>query len=340
MQDVTLKQIAEILNISITTASKALKDYKDVSPKTRAAVRNLAEKLNFKPNITALNLRNKESKTVGLLIPEIVHHFFSNVINGVIVEAENHGYLVIVLISNDSYELERRQVELLLDKRVDGILISLAGSTIITDHIKQILKKGVHLVMLDKVSNEINCSKIIINDRKAAFEATEKLILSGCKKIAHFKGPDGPKTSLDRFLGYRDALEKHNLYFHPDLVYTSRHVSLEDGRQFMEQALREHPDLDGIFTITDLVAAGALQYCQENNIAVPEKISIMGFSNWFVSGLMTPSLSTVDQPGFEMGKVAFLQLLKEIELQKNDTPIVPETIVIPTSVVVRQSIKN
>lgn len=340
MQNVTLKQIAEILNISITTASKALKDYKDVSPKTRIAVRNLAEKLNFKPNATALNLRNKESKTIGLLIPEIVHHFFSNVINGVIVEAENHGYLVIVLISNDSYELEKRQVELLLDKRVDGILVSLAGSTILTDHIKQIQKKEVHLVMFDKISNDINCSKIIINDRKAAFEATEKLILSGCKKIAHFKGPDGPKTSLDRFLGYKDALEKHHLPYRPDLVYTSKHVSLEDGWGYMEQALEEHPDLDGIFTITDLVAAGALQYCQENHIAVPDKISIMGFSNWFVSGLMTPSLSTVDQPGFEMGKVAFLQLLKEIEQKKNEQPIVPETIVIPTSVVVRQSTKN
>ncbi|PJB12992.1 MAG: LacI family transcriptional regulator [Flavobacteriales bacterium CG_4_9_14_3_um_filter_40_17] len=340
MHDVTLKQIAEILNISITTASKALKDYKDVSPKTRIAVRNLAEKLNFKPNTTALNLRNKESKTIGLLIPEIVHHFFSNVINGVIVEAENHGYLVIVLISNDSYELEKRQVELLLDKRVDGILVSLAGSTIETSHIKQILKKEVHLVMFDKISNDINCSKIIIDDQKAAFQATEKLILSGCKKIAHFKGPDGPKTSLDRFLGYKDALEKHHLSYHSDLVYTSKHVSLEDGWAYMEQALEEHPDLDGIFTITDLVAAGALRYCQENLIAVPDKISIMGFSNWFVSGLMTPSLSTVDQPGFEMGKVAFLQLLKEIELKKNQQTIEPETIIIPTSIVIRQSTKN
>lgn len=339
MQDVTLKQIAEILHISVTTVSKALKDYKDVSPKTKAAVLNLAEKLNYKPNPVALNLRNRETKIIGLIVPEVVHHFFSNITHGVVEEAEKQGYLVITLISNDSYELEKQQVELLLDKRVDGILVSMAGSTINTQHIKSILKKGVPLVMFDKVSNDINCSKVIIDDVKAAFEATSHLIATGCKKIVHFKGPDGPKTSSDRLEGYKNALEARQIKFKDDWVYTSHHVTIEDGFNLMEKALKDHPNLDGVFCITDLVAAGAQQFCAQYKIPVPEQISIMGFSNWLISSLMNPSLSTVDQPGYEMGLRAAKLLIQEIDQKRKEQKVFPHKIVLPTSLKIRQTTK-
>ena len=196
---VTLNDIAEKLNISITTVSKALKDYPDVSKKTKRLVKETASLLNYKPNSFAVNLRTKESKTIGLIIPEIVHHFFSSVINGIINQAEKKGYLVIILQSNESYELEKKQIDLLLAKRVDGILISLANESTDYSHLNEILNQNVPLVMFDKIAKLVNCSKVIINDRQAAAIATQHLIDIGCKHIAHFRGPLLPQNSIDRF---------------------------------------------------------------------------------------------------------------------------------------------
>ena len=188
MREVTLKQIAENLGISITTVSKALKNYSDVSKSTKERVKEEAKRLNYKPNVFAVNLRTKESKTVGLIIPEVVHHFFSSVVNGIIEQAEKKGYLVIILQSNESYKLEKKQIDLLIRKRVDGVMMSLANKSIDIAHLKELQSHDIPLVMFDKISKMVNCSKIIINDRKAAYEATKHLIDSGCKKIAHFRG--------------------------------------------------------------------------------------------------------------------------------------------------------
>ena len=215
---VTLKQIAEQLGISITTVSKALKDYPDVSKKTRKLVRETAFMLNYKPNSFAVNLRTRESKTIGLIIPEIVHHFFSSIIKGIISQAEKKGYLVITLQSNESYELEKKQIDLLLSKRVDGILISLANGTGDYKHLTEIIENDTPLVMFDKIAKIIRCSKVIIDDRKAAYKATEHLIKIGCKKIAHFRGPLLPQNSIDRFLGYKQALIDYGLPYDPTLV--------------------------------------------------------------------------------------------------------------------------
>jgi LacI family transcriptional regulator len=202
MQQVTLKEIADNLGISVTTVSKALKGYKDVSNKTRKKVKNEARRLNYKPNVFAVNLRTSQSRTVGLIIPEIVHHFFSNVINGIIRQAEKKGYLVIVLQSSESETMEKRQVDLLLNKRVDGIMISLASKTKQIDHLKRIQQMDIPLVMFDRISKLIDCSKVVIDDRQAAYEATSHLIERGCRKIAHFRGSMLPQNSIDRFLGY------------------------------------------------------------------------------------------------------------------------------------------
>jgi LacI family transcriptional regulator len=203
MKQATLKEIAEKLGISITTVSKALKDYSDVSLKTKTAVISLAKELNYSPNTFAVNLRTQESKTIGLIIPEIVHHFFSNIIKGIITEAEHNGYLVIILQSNESLELEKKQVALLINKRVDGILISLSNDTNDDDHLKAILERNIPLVQFDKISKLINSSKVIINDQKAAMNATQHLIDAGFTKIAYIRGPINPQNSIDRFIGYK-----------------------------------------------------------------------------------------------------------------------------------------
>ncbi len=337
MKETTLKEIAETLGISITTVSKALKNYSDVSEKTRKAVIALAEELSYTPNSFAVNLRTKESKTIGLIIPEVVHHFFSNVINGIIAEAEKKGYLVIILQSNESLELEKKQVALLINKRVDGIIMSLSNESNNDFHIKEILRKEIPFVQFDKISKLIPSSKVIINDQKAAMEAVQHLIDKGCKKIAHIRGPENPQNAIDRFIGYKKALEKNGIPYDSKLVYSCKNVTFEEGIEFAKQIVDEHPDVDGIFVITDLVAVGVLAYFNEKGIQVPNQIAVIGFSNWFMSQVITPKLSTVDQPSYEMGVAAFSLLLEEMICRKDGKVFIPRTIELETSIIERDS---
>lgn len=337
MKETTLKEIAETLGISITTVSKALKNYPDVSEKTRKAVVALAEELSYTPNSFAVNLRTKESKTIGLVIPEVVHHFFSNVINGIIAEAEKKGYLVIILQSNESLEMEKKQVALLVNKRVDGIIMSLSNESNNDFHIKEILRKEIPFVQFDKISKLIPSSKVIINDQKAAMGAVQHLIDKGCKKIAHIRGPENPQNAIDRFIGYKKALEKNGIPYDSKLVYTCKNVTFEEGVEFAKQIVEEHPDVDGIFVITDLVAVGVLAYFNEKGIQVPNQIAVIGFSNWFMSQVITPKLSTVDQPSYEMGVAAFTLLLEEMICRKDGKVFSPRIIELETSIIERDS---
>lgn len=337
MKEATLKQIAEILGISITTVSKALKDYPDVSAKTKNDVLELSKKLHYTPNSFAVNLRTKESKTIGLIIPEVVHHFFSNVVNGIIDQAEKNGYLVIILQSNESLDMEKKQVELLLNKRVDGIILSLSNESNDDDHIKEIINRKIPFVQFDKISKLIPSSKVVINDQKAAFEAVSHLIQKGCKKIAHIRGPVNPQNAIDRFLGYKKAIEKHGLNYDSSLVYTCTNVTFDEGKKFAQKIFEEHNDVDGIFVITDLVAVGVLAYCNENNINVPNTIKVIGFSNWFMSQVITPKLSTVDQPSYEMGVISFDLLLEEMVAKRDMLPFAQKTIELETQVIERES---
>jgi LacI family transcriptional regulator len=337
MKDITLKEIAAKLGISITTVSKALKNYPDVSEKTKKAVIELAQKLHYTPNSFAVNLRTKESKTIGLIIPEVMHHFFSNVINAIIDEAEKNEYLVIILQSNEALALEKKQVELLINKRVDGILMSLSNESNNDDHIKSIIDRNIPFVMFDKISKISKCSKVIIDDQKAAFNAVQHLIDEGCRKIAHIRGPLNPQNAIDRFIGYKKALEKNNIPFDSKLVYTCESVTFQEGVDFAQQILEEHPEVDGIFAITDLVAVGVLSYFNDKKIKVPEQVAVIGFSNWFISQVLTPKLSTVDQPSHIMGVEAFHLLLQEMNCRKEGTPFTPRTIELETSIIIRES---
>jgi LacI family transcriptional regulator len=337
MKDITLKEIATKLGISITTVSKALKNYPDVSAKTKKAVIDLAQTLHYTPNSFAVNLRTKESKTIGLIIPEVVHHFFSNVVNAIIDEAEKNGYLVIILQSNESLELEKKQVELLINKRVDGIIMSLSNESNNDDHIKEIINRNIPFVMFDKINKLISCSKVIIDDQKAAFNAVQHLIDTGCKKIVHIRGPLNPQNSIDRYIGYKKALEKNNIPFDSKLVYTCEKVNFEEGMDFAKQIIKEHADVDGIFAITDLVAVGVLTYFNENGIKIPEQIAVIGFSNWFMSQVLTPKLSSVEQPSHEMGVESFNLLMEEMICHKEGISFTPRTVELQTSTIIRES---
>jgi len=339
MSKVTLKKIAETLGLSIATVSKALKDYGDISPKTKLKVKELASTLNYKPNSFAQSLRNQESKIIGLIIPQIVHHFFANIILAVIKTAEKNGYLVITLQSDESYRIEKKQIELLLNRNVDGILISLAENTVNYKHIKDIRESGVPVVLYDKISKSIDGHKIVIDDQKAAYNATKHLIDIGCKRIAHVRGSLKPQTTIDRFIGYKNALKAHNMAFDNSIVFETEHLTFEDGRKIADEIAMHHRDIDGVFAFTDLLATGVLVGLKEYGIKVPEEVSIIGFSNWFLTTITSPTLSTVDQPGFQMGEEAFKLLLEEInDIKKGTTPKY-KTIEIPTKVIIRDSTK-
>jgi LacI family transcriptional regulator len=342
MKPATLKQIAQQLRISVSTVSKALKDYPDVSKKTKNLVLELAKTLDYRPNTFAVNLKNKESKTIGLIIPEIVHHFFSSVIKGIVSQAEKNGYLVIILQSNESYELEKKQIDLLLSQRVDGILISMANSTADYKHLNEVIAQDKPLVMFDKIAKLVRCSKVIIDDKKAAYDATQHLIDTGCKKIAHFRGPFLPQNAIDRFLGYKKALLDNHIPFDPTLVYHCEcdDKSFEEGIFNVQQLLKDHEDVDGIFITNDLIAIGAITELNRQNVKIPDTIAIVGFSNWQMSEVVSPSLTTIDQPGYLMGTTAFKQLYKEIKDRKENKPILFEEIILQTDLVQRGSTKN
>ena len=340
MPKATLKIIANALDISVATVSKALKDYPDISSSTKQRVMDLASSLKYKPNAFAQSLRNQESKIIGLIIPKIVHHFFSNIINGVVNSASEHGYLVIILETEESYEKEIEQLQLLVDKNIDGILLSLSDNTVQCDHIKEIINQGTPVVLYDKITRSIDCSKVIIDDKKAAFNATEYLIKTGCRKIAHVRGSLKPQTTIDRFMGYKQALETYNIPFDNSLIYLTENLSFEDGYNMAELILDDHPDIDGVFAFTDLVATGVLVRLNELGIRIPDQISIMGFSNWFLSKITSPSLSTVDQPGYNMGRKAFKLLYNELNQIKNGEPVRQEIVEISTKIIPRNSTKQ
>lgn len=340
MEIITLKDIAERLNISISTVSKALKGYPEVSKKTRRLVKEMAETLNYRPNSFAVNFRTKESKTIGVIIPEVVHHFFSSVIEGIIKQAEKKGYMVIILQSSESFDLEKKQLDLLINKQVDGILISLANGTVDFSHLNDVISQGKPLVMFDKIAKVVNCTKVIIDDRKAAYTATQHLIDIGCKRIAHFRGPLLPQNSIDRFLGYKKALIDNGIVYDPSLVYICENTSFNNGVKNAKKLLKAHSDVDGLFANPDMVAIGAINEFKRQNINVPEDISVVGFSNYFMTSVVTPSLSTIDQPGYLMGKRAFKLLYKEMKHKKKDKPIKYKEVVLDTSLIVRESSKK
>jgi len=339
MPKVSLTKISEILGISKSTVSKALNNYADVSPITRKKVQDLANELNYKPNIFAQNLRSQESNIIGLIVPEIVHYFFSTIISGVLKTAENFGYSVIVVQSNDDYKGEVKQLKLLLDKNVDGILLSLADNTIHFNHVKDVINQGVPFVLFDRTSKLIDCNKVVIDDVKAAQMATQHLIDIGCKKIAIIRNQLKSQGTIDRHKGFKKALLENGMVYDKSIDFEGQDFSFSAGKIAGNKICERHKDVDGIFALTDLMAIGALEALKEHNIAVPDQVSVIGFSNWFLTQITTPHLSTVNQPGFEIGKTAFNLLYQEIQNKKNNIKVPSKTIVIPTKVISRESTK-
>lgn len=334
---VTLKDIAKRLGVSVPTVSRALKDYPDISRETKQKVLDLVKELNYTPNQFALNLRKNKSFTIGVLIPEIVHHFFSTVISGIMEVADDKGYSVMLFQSNESLERERREAKVMLNGRVDGLLISLSNETQNLDHLTDFEENEVPIIYFDKVVPDVKCSKIVVDDFKGAYDATKHLIDQGNSNIAYIRGPLEPLNSIHRFNGYKQALLDANLDFSQDLVRTCKVVTQEEGYDFTLDLLNKNAKIDSVFAATDMVAIGAMQAIKENGLKIPDDIAVVGFSDWRMAAAVEPPLTSVRQPGFDMGVLAAQTLFDQIDKIENGRPIIHSTQTLDTELIVRKS---
>ncbi len=334
MAPATIKDLARELKLSPSTVSRALRDHPDISPKTKKRVASLADKLDYHPDSIAQSLQTKKTKTIGVIVPEIKQPFFAAAINGIEELAYAAGYTIIVCQSNETADREVLVTRSLGSHRVAGLLVSLSRSTKNLDHFKVLQRRGVPIVFFDRVSNDIEASKVVVDDYKGAFDLVEHLIKSGYKRIAHLAGPRNLSISKFRLKGYLDALRQGNLPFDDSMVVYGG-LDDTDGIVGFQKLLNLETLPDAIFAVNDPVATGAFVMIKEHGMKIPDDIALAGFSNTYMTSLLDPPLTTVEQPSYEIGKTA-AQLLME-QINSNDENFVPKFIVLKTNLIVRGS---
>ena len=334
---VTLKQIAKELDVSISTVSKSLRDSTEISEDTRQKVQAFAKLYNYKPNNIALSLKNRKSKTICIIIPEIIHHFFATVISGVEHIANKKGYNVIVCLSDESFDKEVINMEMLANGSIDGFIMSLSKETQQKrdfHHITEVISQGMPVVMFDRVTNDILCDKVIIDDNLAAFNATQYLIDKGFKKIALISTVDYVSVGKLRTEGYTKALKNNDLLVNENLI-----LKIEDTDNFESQikTLVETNELDAIFAVNEIFAVTAIKVVTKLGKKVPEDISVIGFTDGIISKYSSPSITTVSQNGVKMGEKAAIMLIEKLEIEEEEYEEQYKTEVIETELVERES---
>lgn len=337
--NITIKDIAKELGVSPSTVSRALKDHPDISSDTKKQINDLAKKLNYQPNTVALSLRQSKTNTLGVIIPEIAHFFFSAVISGIEDIAHDAGYHVIITQSNESFEREVMNTRALFNSRVDGILMSVSRETENYDHLQSLLDYDIPLVFFDRIIDSLNACKVIVNDEQGAYEATTHLIEQGCYRIAHLAGPQNLAISKNRLNGYKAALADNRYMIDENLIKVCGLGTFEEAESITNEILDYRFPPDAIFANNDVAAYGAMMAIRKKKLRIPEDIAIVGFSNWRFSSLIQPALSSVTQPGFKMGQEATRLLMKQIN-KADDEESITETISLKTNLVVRESSKK
>jgi LacI family transcriptional regulator len=331
----TIKDIAEKLGISPSTVSRALKDHPDISKKTKEMVQKIAKEMKYHPNPIALNLRNRKNNTIGVIVPQVVHYFFSSIISGIEDYAHEKGYTILLTQSNESYEREVRNTELLLNSGVAGVLISRTKQTTDFSHFEKLLNFNIPIVFFDRICPSIKTDKVIINDEYASFIATEHLIKTGCKKIVHLRGPKNLEISTKRQTGYLEALHEYKIPINRNLIIKSDNFN--EAKKNINTLLNNGVNFDGVFAVNDNAAAGAIVALKEHKIKIPQQVSVFGYSNDLISEIITPKLSTVEQHGYEMGTQALKLLIERLETEKE---LRPRTEVVSTNLILRESTKK
>ncbi|HLA57068.1 MAG TPA: LacI family DNA-binding transcriptional regulator [Flavobacterium sp.] len=335
---VTLKQIAKELDVSISTVSKSLRNSPEISEDTRQKVQAFAKLYNYKPNNIALSLKNRKTKTIGIIIPEIVHHFFATVISGIEQVANESGYNVIVCLSNESFDKEVINMEMLANGSIDGFIMSLSKETQFKGdfhHITEIINQGMPVVMFDRVTNEILCDKVIIDDKAAAYDAVQSLINAGKKKIALVTTVDYVSVGKLRTDGYTKALLDNDLPFDENLI-----IKIEDIENCEIQIgkLIEDLAIDAVFAVNELFAVVTIKTAHKLGLKVPEDLSVIAFTDGIISMYSTPTITTVSQNGIKMGGKAAKMLIERLESEEEEEEHY-KTEVIETHLVERESTK-
>jgi DNA-binding LacI/PurR family transcriptional regulator len=329
---VTIKDIAKELGISPSTVSKALKGHPDISEVTKKAVRDLVEKWNYKPDPIALSLKGGQSKIIGVIVPEIVHYFFSTVISGIEDLAYDSGYHVMFCQSNESYEREVRSVETLLSSRVGGILVSVSKSTYDFTHFRNIIESQIPLVFFDRICEELDTDRVIVDDENGACEAVKHLVDSGRRNIIHLSGPPNLQIGRGRVAGYSRALKEKGLQVKEENII--RCDTAEEAQLIIPGLLKRKTRPDGIFAVNDLTAAEAMKIIRKHGLRIPHDIAIVGFTSGMISDITDPPLSSVEQHGYEIGREAVRLLINRIEKREGGASI---TRIVKTELVIKGS---
>ncbi len=332
---VRIKDIAQMLNISVATVSRALRDTYDINPETRKKVLDLVSQLNYKPNVHASALASGNSKNIAVVIPFITNYYFSTVISGIQETAYENGFNLILLVTNDSAEREQNMVEDLAVTSLDGLLVSISSNSVMSDHFQSLIDEGVPVVFFDRVPKEIDSTKVLQDDFQGAFQATEHLIERGYKKIAHIAGNEHLIFTQNRLQGYIEALKKYSMPVREDWIIYSG-FSQQCGEDDMEKLLAFTDRPDAVFAVNDRKAVGAIVAAKRNHLHVGKDIGIIGFTNDPMASIVDPSLSTIEEPAFDIGKQSCDLLIKHIRNKK----MLPRQIILPGTLIVRDSTKR
>ncbi|MEC3907056.1 LacI family DNA-binding transcriptional regulator [Tamlana sp. 2201CG12-4] len=334
---ITIHDIARALNIDSSTVSRALNNSSRVTEKTKTKILKKAEELGYQRNVLASNLRKSVTNTIGVVVPRISRHFFSSVIQGVEETAYLAGYNVLICQSLEQLEREKQIVDTLVANRVDGVLISISMETTDYKHMQSLKNNDIPLVFFDRHCGIPDTNNVLIDDFKGGFDATQHLIDEGCRNIIHFSGPQVLEIYKNRLKGYKEALKMNDLPFKAENVISSRLME-HDGKENAKRLLDAGFSFDGIFFANDVAAIGAMKYLTNHGVKIPDDVAIVGFSNEPISRVINPALTTIDQPGIEMGKIATDLLLKHIK--KQNGPLKPQTVIMDSNLIERLSSKK
>ena len=329
---IRIKDIARVLNISTSTVSRALRDTHDVNPYTKKQVLEVASQLGYKANVHAAALASGRTKNIVVLIPFITNYYFSTVISGIQETAYNNGYNIVLMLTNDSSEREKHLMENISISNWDGLLASIAADTSDCDYFEHLINKGIPIVFFDRVFQDLETSKVLQDDYSGAFRATDHLISKGYRRIAHFAGNEHLSITQNRVNGYKAALKKHRISLNPEWIFYSG-FSQQSGEDDMEKVLKLEDRPNAIFAVNDRRAVGAIIAIKRNGLTVGKDIGVIGFTNDPISTIIEPSLSTIEEPPFEIGKQSCDLLIKHIK----NSNFSPKEIVLSGNLIERDS---
>ncbi|POY36615.1 LacI family transcriptional regulator [Solitalea longa] len=329
---VTIKDLSKHLLLSTSTISRALTNDKNIRKETREKVLQAAQELGYKPNLTAVNLKLGRSNSVGVIVPEMITPFASQVLEGIQEILWPEGYRVIIAQSEEDPQTEKKNLQLMEQFQVDGIIICVCDQAVNQSLYLQIQQKGIPMVFYDRISKEMEGSQVIVDDYMKSVFMVEHLIQTGRKNIVHLHGPSYINNSAERFKGYKKALEKHKIPYSPELVIKTG-LTFDDGMNAARQLLESNLPFDSIFAFTDTLAIGAMNYLREQNIKIPEQVAVASFSGTTLSTLVYPQLTTVEQPLKEMGRTAAEMILNKI----SDKSYEDKTVVLDAKIKIRAS---